>query len=202
MATNNKPPLTKEQIFNLEMLYKPMFFSHYKNEKAIDYYSLEDLKTDNKKFLRCISKRLSSVFTGIDKDRLYVFIEEYKEYLDWKGILESIPQEIILTDGTNITINNIVPKYETYFNEHTWNYVTKVLKYGNEDFIRKYKYKLNWNYLSKKYRFTYDFIKEMIDFVILPHYFSYNTSSGSNRIKNELLKQLKGSIKGEINESK
>jgi len=196
----SKTPLTKEQIFNLEMIYKPMFFAIYGNENAVDYYSIEVLKTDYKKFLKCLSGRLSIVFTGINQDRLYTFIEEYKEYLNWKDVLESIPHTISF-DGTNYTLADLVPKYETYFNEHTWNYITKLLKSGNDDFIRKYKTKLNWNLLSKKYRFTLDFMKEMIDYVNLPHYFSYNTNY-SNRIKNELLKNLKQQMKGGNDEAK
>jgi len=176
LSAIKKPPLTKEQKFDLNIIYRPMFFSVF-GRKSLGEFTLEQLDKDDKKFLDCLSERTSLVFAGNSED-LYQFLDEYKENLNWLKVLKNLHYEVKISylddKQDNVTLNKILPRYSQYFNKSCWNYVTQKIYHGNENIIREYKDKLNWNHLSKNYNFKLEFMKEFADYVNIKHFIHRN----------------------------
>jgi len=200
LATTRKRSLTKEQKFNLEMIYKPMFFSLYDNKLVIDHLNVADIKRRYDLFLMCFVRRLGTIFAGNSKG-LYDFLDEYKENLCWADVLKNIAYETHIdlrnNNRENITLQTIIPKYSQYFNSKCWNYISQKFYHGDEDLIREYKDKLNWNHLSKHYNFRFEFMKEMIDYINLKHFFNQNNTYLDSMKSREKIFEF---IKDHINE--
>jgi len=201
LTTTKKPPLTKEQKFNLNIIYKPKLFNSFSTQ-SIQLSALERLEKDDKFLLRCITERLNLVFLA-DSESLYKFLDEYKEQLNWNEVLKNLTYEVHIDHTnnvkTNVTLNKILPRYSQYFSSNCWNYITQEFRHGDEDLIREYKDKLNWNYLSKYYDFSLEFMKEMVDYINMKHFFNHNNVYyESITTRNRLLKFLKTHI-NEVN---
>jgi len=161
MASKRKPPLTKEQKFNLNIIYKPLFLSRCKYDH--DYVE----KANDKELLSLISRYINTAFPN--DYELYKFLDEYKEQLKWSEILKHINYVSEYSYDTHVrrsvTLRILLTNYSEYFNAHCWGTVTRMLVNGDEDLIREYKDKLSWGYLSRNFPFSLDFMKEMSEYV-------------------------------------
>jgi len=182
--------LTKEQKFNLEMIYKPMY------NKIIEKYLFDHhivLRNKN-----CTETDILYIRIISQKFRWYgdiiPFLDLYKDYVIWNKVLNNNAFSIV--DQGDLMIE-ICSRYKEYLTGKVWRHLSANPGYYGltDEFVRKFKDNLDWYSLSEHYRFTKEFFLEMKDKIDFYHFFNDNKNTICYPIKKELLKYLKEKLK-------
>jgi len=154
--------LTKRHIFTYEMKYKETFLSRYNEEIS---YHRPEFKSDDEFTLRFLDRLVLVISFTLDSykdEEVFEFLSDFKDIIDWKDYF----LEMIMGDVSYDFIDDVIDKYNEYFTKSVWDLISDKHRM-NEDFIRKYKDKLNWNYITLQLgrNFSTDFILEMKDYI-------------------------------------
>jgi len=178
--------LTKVQKFNLEMVYKPMIEPYYKNP------NYKDMKDEE--IIDSMVKFLYFYFSQDKLDKIFEFLDLYKELINdcsWRMLFNGARRHHN-NKYSQETIIKIAERYDTFLGRETWNELSQIVK-KDDDFVKKYKDKLNWVRLSKGYIFSEEFLLEMKDYVSLAHYFK-NNHNHNKSIKHKLVTYLQNHL--------
>jgi len=172
--SNRNRKLSKQQKFDLDLIYKPIFESEYTVYKKLGDLSYVETLDKMTTYLYVFEK------VGKNKEFIYNFLNEYADVIDWKIVFKNVTliNKFGLDDFLNEFKDWIINKKEVWYNL-TKDFCKYYILSFNEDFIRKYKDYLSWDILSTEYSFSLEFLLEMGAYVNKEYYFVFNSESGT-----------------------
>jgi len=155
--------LTKKQKFELEMIYKPMILEGAK--PLIPKQNL--IKLQEFKGIKLVDEIVKGYLGCFTKDDLFLFLSEFDDIVNWRDVVLNAGY----TDAVGSSRDNFIEfldcfKEQLSLDEKCWHIIS--MKYdvnSNEDIIRRFKDYLDWEVISKRHKFSLDFLVEMKDYV-------------------------------------
>jgi len=148
-----KKKLSKQEKFDLELIYKPLFST----VSSIELSSFKDDKAFINKFVDFIDEIYKN-----DLDATYTFLVDYEDFINWYRV----------TNVAHAFINQDPVRFADMFHDQfdletrCWERLChNYFFHSNEEFIRKYKDKLDWVLISGYHDFTPEFLYEMKDYI-------------------------------------
>jgi len=171
--------LSKKHLFDFEIKYRPIFVQHPtsnidQNTKLT--LKLLDTLIDSGNLYGYFSQNVNDFFD---------FLDSYKDIISWHSFLKNNEKTV------RKEIYKITDKYKEFFNNECWTCLTHYCydyregKIYRKNYIRTYRDKLDWNYLSgSDIDFDPYFIVEMKNYIDFDLYF--RNLQKHSQIKNQI----------------
>jgi len=160
--------LTKQEKFDIDLLYRPYLIKRRSRIVESNLYeyekNLENLP--HLKILDLFSKDFSEYFK--DRDELYLFLSDYGDLLNWNKVLKEALHTLRMIKCNDDV--EFVETFKEYMTDNCWEILTRRFLNNNE-FLRKFKNKLDWDFISSHRLFNLNELLEFKDYIDIHHIF-------------------------------
>jgi len=167
-----KRRLTKKEKFNIDIFYRP-FLVNRRNKRTgfIFQYENNFESLSHLKILEIFSRDyLDDYFKNKDKDEFYMFLNDYEDLLNWRAI---IPRALNLAVNFKDVVN-FVDCFKEYFDDVSWKNTSRKYEcFHNNEFLRKFKDKLDWEFITRNRWFEPEYLLEFKDYIDFNHIFEH-----------------------------